>query len=162
MQLALTPRPVTAHIPRIALSIVALVLGFVAAAAIGGLGPFDGLHSEPSPATRTVRALPFDAPVPDAPHTIAGEGRELPYRLEWHSSTPPAQAADELAAVVPTRPRWTVTLVRQVGDVHETTLTRATSDGMMTHFARLTVTPDAAGSLIAFDFISMQDLRDRR
>ena len=162
MQIALAP---TRGFPvmRVGLSLGALAAGFLAAAAVAGLGPIAGVRGgEPDAGTRAMRALPFDAPVPDGDAAYAGVGKAMPYRLEWQSPLMPQDAAAELAAIVPSRPRWSVTLEREVGGAQEMTLVRATSDGLMTHFARLTVAAEGAGSRIAFEFIAMTDLGDRR
>src|SRR5688572_9926140 len=79
-----SPQPmILAHATRALTCAVALAVGFTFSAWVTGLGPLDGTRGEPSPAERTIRALPFDAPVPAAAPDSAGEGADLPYRAEW-------------------------------------------------------------------------------
>jgi hypothetical protein len=164
MQIALAPPPLSRlPLQRLALSLAALALGFMAAAAIAGLGPLEGVRGgELDAGTRAMRALPFDAPIPDGDASYAGAGQEMPYLVEWDSPRSAATTVAEMSGVIASRPRWTITLEREVEGAHETTLTRATSDGLMTHFARLTVAAEGTGSRILFEFIGMTDLGRRR
>jgi hypothetical protein len=163
MQIAATPsRPLALNaLPRLLLSAIALICGFAVAAYAAGLGPFDGIGGAPSARDAAMRALPFDAPVPDEEPAFAGTGKELPYRIEWTSDLPPQVADAYFAQLAGQRPKWAITLNRPNGAAYEITLVRASSDGLMTHFARMTIEPAAAGSRIIFDFIPMSELPGR-
>lgn len=138
-----------------------MALGFTLGAWLGGLGPFEGVRAEPSAAQRTMRALPFDAPVPDGAPSSAGAGPDLPYMAQWALPESVPAAAAGLRSDVAARTGWSVTFERETSGATEMTLTRATSGGLMTHFVRATLIPHEAGSMLSFEFIAIADLGRR-
>ena len=166
MMLSTAPSPrvgIAARLPYPLASAIALALGFAVSAWIAGLGPLESARGEPSASDRTMRAMPFDAPVPAAAPDSAGEGADLPYRAEWTLPDDPGRVIDHLTSEIERLARWRITLERDAGAAYEITLIRVTAEGMMTHFARITVSPgDVGGSRMSFDFIPMADLGPAR
>ena len=152
------PRPAAPAFFRWMLGAGALVLGFAAGAWAAGLGPFDGMRPEPSPGERTMRALPFDAPVPDGAPASAGAGLDLPYAAIWQLDEDFDTALAGLTARMERDQRWRITFEREVPGGRELTAVRYASDGLMTHFARVTVTGDGARARLTFEFIPMAEL----
>jgi len=138
--------------------LAALAMGFLAGSWAIGMGPFDGVSPAPSAAEQTMRALPFDVPVPDGDPVFAGAGPDMPYLARWRLDTAPVDATAEMLDLIDRRERWRVTFERPLSDGHELTAIRETSDGLMTHFARVRIVPVADGSDVSFEFIPLSEL----
>lgn len=133
---------------------IAIIGGaFLIAAWFGGTPPFEGNTSDPYSESRVLRAMPFDVPLPhDMSLAVAGRGDELPYHAQWTSQTPPQDLIAQYEEHLAGSPKWRE-LVAEKGPANATvTLARSSSDGILTHFAKLTISRDATQTVVTFDF----------
>jgi hypothetical protein len=144
---------------RAASSLLLAGVAFLCASYIGGTAPFEHRAGEPSERERVLRALPFDAPLPyDVELTHAGEGEDLPYRLEYASGLSAAalgaQVADHLAGA----PKWSLTQHTDLHGEFTTTFSRVDSTGLLTHFAVASLRADGGRTVFTFDFVPIAEL----
>ncbi len=133
---------------------IAIVGGaFLIAAWFGGTPPFEGNTADPYSENRVIRALPFDVPLPhDMSLAVAGRGDELPYHAQWTSQTPPQELIAQYEEHLAGSPRWRELVVEKTADDSAVTLARSSSDGILTHFAKLTISRDATQTVVTFNF----------
>lgn len=139
---------------RIVISAGLVIGAFLTTAWLSGTPPFEGARSDPYSQGRVVRALPFDTPLPqDIALAVAGYGEELPYHTQWTSDTPVAELVRQYEEHLAGSPKWRVlTTDETAGGAIEATLARSSSEGILTHFAKLTIVRNATQSVVTFDF----------
>lgn len=135
-------------------SLAVIASAFLLTAWLGGTPPFEGSRSDPYSENRVMRALPFDAPLPnDMSLAVAGYGDDLPYHAQWTSQAPLAELVAQYEANLAASPKWRIlTTETKANGGLDATLARSSSDGILTHFAKLSVSRDATQSVIAFNF----------
>lgn len=141
------------RIGRIAASLIIVAGAFLGAAWLGGTPPFEGNTVDPYSENRVMRALPFDVPLPhDMSLAVAGRGGELPYHVQWTSQTPPGALIAQYEEHLAGSPKWRELVAEKNESAAAVTLARSSSDGILTHYAKLTITRDATQTVVTFDF----------
>ena len=126
---------------------------FLIAAWLGDTPPFEGNTSDPYSEKRVLRALPFDVPLPyDMSLVVAARGVDLPYHAQWTSQAPPEELIAQYEKHLTGSPRWRQLVGETQGGEAAVTLARSSSDGILTHFAKLTISRDATQTIVTFDF----------
>jgi hypothetical protein len=134
-------------------SLVIVGCAFLIAAWLGGTPPFEGDTSDPYSEQRVLRALPFDVPLPyDMSLVVAGRGDELPYHAQWTSQAQAGELIAQYEQHLAASPKWRELVADRRDDEAAITLARGSSDGILTHFAKLTISRDATQTVVTFDF----------
>lgn len=156
MRLFLRPddrlRAATAPVLRVAVTAVLVLVGYLVAAAAGGVFPFDGGGEALTP-TAVLTELPPDFPVPvEGTLEFAGEGEQLPYLIVWTSERSVAEEAAVYRSMLESG-RWELMLLEEEAPAFRVRVARISETGEMTHWAMLDVTPRGEGSRISLEFI---------
>jgi hypothetical protein len=135
-------------------------VAFLLVAYAGGTAPFEGGgRGATSERDRVERAMPFDTPLPDDLEFVAaGPGAKLPYHIEYKSPLAPAPLGAAIQASLRDSPKWELTQFTDLGAPFDTTLARIGSNGLMTHFAVMTLRDGEGGSTLTFDFVPMDEI----
>jgi hypothetical protein len=142
---------------RLALAMLFLAFGYLAAAYVGNVPPLRQ-HHDPFAASAILDRLPPDFPIPPDSHVeLAGRGAQLPFHVQWTSAEPvPAVAAiyeDLLKSG-----NWELMLREEASPSYRIRLARLGPDDSMTHWAILDVSPQEGGSRVSLDFMVTQGL----
>ena len=136
---------------RITATVLLVVAGYVVAARIGGVFPFE--REEALAPEVAIAALPEDFPVPERGEVeFAGRGDELPYRVVWLSE---ASFADTVAVYedLLRSGDWELMLEEETSPAFRIRLARTGPEGDMTHWAMLDVEPAGEQTRITLEFI---------
>jgi hypothetical protein len=134
-------------------SVAVIAAAFLVAAWIGRTPPFEGRMHDPFSETAVLRAVPYDAPLPqDMSLVAAGRGDDLAYHVQWTSPASTTALVDAFESRLDDSPKWRTTHAETAGGALTTTLARLGSDGYMTHFARLTFRPEGEQSIVGLEF----------
>ena len=138
---------------RLALVGALLPLGYFAAAFIGNIPPFNEPY-DPFTRAAVLREIPPDFPLPaDGELQTAGQGAQLPYRVEWTTEQPVAQLA-ALYRLLPAGDAWELMLEEETGSSYRVRLAHVEPNGFMSHWLMLEITPLADGSRISIEFLA--------
>ena len=138
---------------RLALVGALLPLGYFAAAFIGNIPPFNEPY-DPFTRAAVLRELPPDFPLPaDGELQTAGQGAQLPYRVEWTTEQPVAQVA-ALYRLLPAGDAWDLMLEEETEPSYRVRLAHVEPNGFMSHWLMLDITPVADGSRISIEFLA--------
>ena len=138
---------------RLALVGALLPLGYFAAAVIGNIPPFNEPY-DPFTRAAVLREIPPDFPLPaDGELQTAGQGAQLPYRVEWTTEQPVAQLA-ALYRLLPAGDAWELMLEEETGSSYRVRLAHVEPNGFMSHWLMLEITPLADGSRISIEFLA--------
>lgn len=147
------PTSVRRRVLRACASAAVIAAAFLVAAWLGRTPPFEGRMHDPFSETAVLRAVPFDAPLPqDMSLVAAGRGDDLAYNVQWTSPASTAALVDAFETRLDGSPKWETTHAETARGALTTTLARLGSDGYMTHFARLTIRPEGEQSIVSFEF----------
>ncbi len=131
--------------------------GYFAAAFLSDAPPFmEG--SDPFAPKAVLSQVPDDFPLPDdSKLELAGEGSQLPYRIEWTTAEPVSEVAGIYRDLLE-EDTWELMMAEQTSPSYRIRLARFTPHGFMTHWAMLDVSPSGPGSHISLDLFVTQAL----
>jgi hypothetical protein len=140
---------------RLALAGALIPVAYFTAAYEGGSPPFDEPY-DPFSRSSVMSELPSDFPRPPSGKLeSAGQGVQLPYRVEWVSSKPVSEVASVYQKLLDEE-AWELMLDEESLPAYRVRLAKFSPYGFMTHWAMLAVTPQGDGSRIALDFFVTQ------
>jgi hypothetical protein len=148
---------VVPSVGRLALAGLLISTAFFTAAYVAHAPPFAQAY-DPFSKGEVLKQIPSDFPLPpDRKLVTAGEGEELPYRIEWTSGAPASEVA-EIYRELLAGDSWELMLAESSGSSYRVRLARFTPYRFMTHWGMLDVSPEQDGSRITLDLFVTQML----